>query len=104
MQAVINAVNIVRSIFILIGTGMYLTWRNRLNDQNSPLISHLVVRVALPGTIIANLFGSFTAESMRECLRTAANTDTAAHSRRRQLFRPPGHRKQSDDSDRYPLP
>jgi len=69
MQAVINAVNIVLSIFILIGTGMYLTWRNRLNDQNASLISHLVVRVALPGTIIANLFGSFTAESMRECLQ-----------------------------------
>jgi len=69
MQAVINAVNIVLSIFILIGTGMYLTWRNRLNDQNASLISHLVVRVALPGTIISNLFGSFTAESMRQCLQ-----------------------------------
>ena len=69
MQAVINAVNIVLSIFILIGAGMYLTWRNRLNDQNSSLISHLVVRVALPGTIISNLFGSFTSESMRECLK-----------------------------------
>lgn len=69
MQAVINAVNIVLSIFILIGVGMYLTWRNRLNDKNASLISHLVVRVALPGTIISNLFGSFTSESMRECLK-----------------------------------
>ena len=69
MQAVINAVNIVLSIFILIGTGMYLTWRNRLNDQNASLISHLVVRVALPGTIISNLFGSFTSESMKQCLQ-----------------------------------
>lgn len=69
MQAVVNAVNIVLSIFILIGAGVYLTWRNRLNDQNASLISHLVVRVALPGTIISNLFGSFTSESMRECLK-----------------------------------
>ncbi len=69
MQAVINAVNIVLSIFILIGAGVYLTWRNRLNDKNASLISHLVVRVALPGTIISNLFGSFTSESMRECLK-----------------------------------
>ena len=68
-QAVVNAVNIVLSIFILIGAGVYLTWRNRLNDQNASLISHLVVRVALPGTIISNLFGSFTSESMRECLK-----------------------------------
>lgn len=68
MQAVINAVNIVLSIFILIGAGMYLTFKNKLNDGNASLISHLVVKVALPGTIISNLFGSFTAESMRECL------------------------------------
>ena len=68
MQAVMNAIHIVLSIFIIIGIGMYLTWRNRLNDQNASLISHLVVRVALPGTIISKLFGSFTAESMRECL------------------------------------
>lgn len=68
MQPVINAFNIVLSIFVLIGVGMYLTWRNRLNDQNASLVSHLVVRVALPGTIISNLFGSFTAESMRECI------------------------------------
>ncbi len=65
---VLNAINIVVSIFIIIGVGMYLTWKNRLNDANASLISHLVVRVALPGMIISNLFGSFTAQSMRECL------------------------------------
>ena len=52
MQAVMNAIHIVLSIFIIIGIGMYLTWRNRLNDQNASLISHLVVRVALPGPLI----------------------------------------------------
>lgn len=69
MEAVVNAINIVVCIFMVIGVGMYLTFKNRLNDQNASLVSHLVVKVALPGTIISNLFGSFTAESMRECLR-----------------------------------
>ena len=69
MEGVINAINIVLCIFMVIGTGMYLTFKNKLNDQNSSLISHLVVKVALPGTIISKLFDSFTSESMRECLR-----------------------------------
>jgi len=69
MQAVINAVNIVLSIFIIIGMGIYLTWRNRLTDENAALISHLVVKVALPCSIINNLFTSFDSASMLECIR-----------------------------------
>jgi predicted permease len=68
MQAVTNAVNIVLSIFIIIGAGIYLTWRNRLNDENAALISHLVVKVALPCSIINNLFVSFNSASMLECI------------------------------------
>ena len=68
MQAVTNAVNIVLSIFIIIGAGIYLTWRNRLNDENAALISHLVVKVALPCSIINNLFVSFNSRSMLECI------------------------------------
>ncbi len=65
---VLNAVNIVISIFFIIGVGMYLTWKNHLHDGNASLISHLVVRVALPFTIINTLYTSFTPESLRECL------------------------------------
>ena len=69
MQAVTNAVNIVLSIFIIIGMGIYLTWKNRLNDENAALISHLVVKVALPCSIISNLFTSFDSASMLECIK-----------------------------------
>ncbi len=69
MQAVTNAVNIVLSIFIIIGMGIYLTWKNRLNDENAALVSHLVVKVALPCSIISNLFTSFDSASMLECIK-----------------------------------
>ena len=48
----------------MIGVGMFLTHIGWLNDGNASLISRLVVKVALPGTIISNLFTYYSQETI----------------------------------------
>ena len=61
---VLQAVHTVLSIFVIIGVGMTLTHIGWLNKNNSKLLSNLVVKVALPATIISNLFGKFTRDQL----------------------------------------
>lgn len=64
MDSVVHAFNVVLSIFVMIGAGMLLTGIGWINREISGFISKFVIRVALPATIVANMFGKFTAESL----------------------------------------
>lgn len=64
MEQVLNAVEIVLSIFLMIGVGMLLSGIGWLRDEHSELISRLVVKVALPCMIISNIFTQYTRESL----------------------------------------
>lgn len=64
MEQVLNAVQIVLSIFTMIALGMFLVKINWIKDEHSTLISTLVVKVALPCMIISNIFNKFTRESL----------------------------------------
>ena len=61
---VLQAINIVLSIFMMIGLGMLLYHIGWLKDEHESLLSTLVVRFALPFMIIDNLFSQFTKESL----------------------------------------
>jgi len=54
-----NAVQVVLTIFLMIGLGFLLSRKGLLDASGNRLLSNLVVRVALPGTIINNLFTKF---------------------------------------------
>lgn len=54
-----NAIQVVLTIFIMIGLGFFLSRKGFLDASGNRLLSNLVVRVALPGTIISNLFTKF---------------------------------------------
>lgn len=64
----LDAIQTVLSVFMLIGVGMLLTHLNWLNEKNNKLLTDLVMRVALPGLIVNNLFTSFTRQSLLESL------------------------------------
>ena len=61
---VMEAINIVLSIFMMIGLGMLLYHIGWLKSEHEPLLSTLVVRFALPFMIIDNLFSQFTKEGL----------------------------------------
>ena len=54
-----NAIQVVLTIFLMIGLGFFLARKGFLDASGNRLLSNLVVRVALPGTMISNLFGKF---------------------------------------------
>lgn len=64
MDQVFSAVHIVLSIFLMIGLGMFLNAIGWLKDEHCPLVSRLVVKVALPAMIINNMFLNYTRESL----------------------------------------
>lgn len=64
MESVVNAIEIVITIFLMAGLGMLLYKLNWLDDGNLPLISKLVVKVALPCTIASTMFTQYTPESL----------------------------------------
>ena len=66
MEQVLNAAQIVLSIFTMIGLGMFLVKINWIKDEHGTLISTLVTKVALPCMIISNIFNKFTRESLVE--------------------------------------
>lgn len=66
MQQVVDAIQIVLSIFLMIGIGMFLVGIGWLRDEHGELLSRLVVRVALPCMIITNIFTKFTRDSLIE--------------------------------------
>ena len=66
MEQVLNAAQIVLSIFTMIGLGMFLVKIGWIKDEHGTLISTLVTKVALPCMIISNIFNKFTRESLVE--------------------------------------
>ncbi|MBR5380056.1 MAG: AEC family transporter [Clostridia bacterium] len=60
-----GAVGVVLTIFILMGVGMLLTHIGWIGDGASSFLSKFVVKVALTATVIQNMFGKFTAESLK---------------------------------------
>lgn len=64
MSSVISAVDVVLSIFLMISVGMLLTHIGWIGDKESKFISRFVIRVALPATIVSNIFQKFTRESL----------------------------------------
>ena len=66
MQQVLDAIQIVLSIFLMIGIGMFLVGIGWLRDEHGELLSRLVVKVALPCMIITNIFTKFTRDSLLE--------------------------------------
>jgi predicted permease len=55
----IHALEIIATIFLMIGIGFFLAWRGYLDEPGKRLVSLLVVRVALPGTILRSLLTQF---------------------------------------------
>lgn len=64
MSSVISAVEVVLSIFIMISVGMLLTHIGWMKEAEGKFISRFVIRVALPATIVSNIFQKFTRESL----------------------------------------
>ena len=64
MSSVLSAVEVVLSIFIMISVGMLLTHMGWIKETESKFISRFVIRVALPATIVSNIFQKFTRESL----------------------------------------
>ena len=64
MSSVISAVEVVLSIFLMIAVGMLLTQIGWIKETEGKFISRFVIRVALPATIVSNIFQKFTRESL----------------------------------------
>lgn len=64
MSSIISAVEVVLSIFTMIAVGMLLTHMKWIQENESKFISRFVIRVALPATIVSNIFQKFTRESL----------------------------------------
>lgn len=64
MSSVISAVEVVLSIFCMISVGMLLTHIGWIKETEGKFISRFVIRVALPATIVSNIFQKFTRESL----------------------------------------
>lgn len=59
-----NAIHVVLTIFLMIGLGFFLARKGVINDDGKNLLSTMVVRVALPATIINNIFTRFDRATM----------------------------------------
>jgi len=69
MQNAFNAVGCILLI-ALAGAGVYLLgW---VRDEHLPLLSNLVIKVALPCMIVNNVLGQYTPESLAENLPALA--------------------------------
>ena len=64
MSSVISAVEVVLSIFVMISVGMLLTHIGWIKEAEGKFLSRFVIRVALPATIVSNIFQKFTRESL----------------------------------------
>lgn len=64
MSSVLSAIEVVLSIFVVILLGMLLTKIGWIGQKEASFISKFVIRVALPATIVSNMFGKFTSESL----------------------------------------
>ena len=64
MRMILQAINVVLSIFVMIGLGMLLRHIGWLKTEHEALLSTLVVKVALPFMIVDNLFSQFTREGL----------------------------------------
>lgn len=64
MESILDALQIVLSIFAMIAVGMLLTQLKWIGEKEASFLSRFVIRVALPATIVTNMFGKFTAESL----------------------------------------
>lgn len=64
MNSVISAVEVVLSIFVMISVGMLLTHIGWIREAEGKFLSRFVIRVALPATIVSNIFQKFTRESL----------------------------------------
>ena len=64
MESVLSAVEVVLSIFLMISVGMLLTHMKWIQETESRFISRFVIRVALPATLVSNIFQKFTRESL----------------------------------------
>ena len=64
MESILDALQIVLSIFAMIAVGMLLTQLKWIGEKEASFLSRLVIRVALPATIINKIFKEFTAESL----------------------------------------
>lgn len=69
---VTSAINIVLAIFVMLGVGMALYKMGWIHDGNTPFLSKLVVKLALPAMIVNNLFTNFDRAGMLEALRGIA--------------------------------
>ena len=64
MSEVMNALQAVLSIMLMIGLGMLLTKLKWIDERTSKFLSKLVVKVALPATVLNNMLTKFTKASL----------------------------------------
>ena len=72
MSAMQNAFSAVACILLMAGVGAAIYAVGILRDEHLPLLSTLVVRVALPCMIANNLLGQYTRESLLESVPALA--------------------------------
>lgn len=68
MAAVANAAGIVATIFLMIGLGMLLAGIGWIHEGNGNLLSRLVVKVALPCTIVNTMLTRYDAQTLLKSL------------------------------------
>lgn len=61
----LNTMNIVFTIFAMIGFGFFLTKKNLIDEKIAKFIATLVVSYVVPATLIQNMMTYFTAESLK---------------------------------------
>jgi predicted permease len=60
----LNAVSGVFTIFLLIGTGVFLSYKKWFDERSKILVSKLVTNLALPAYMISNLLTTYTKEKL----------------------------------------
>lgn len=64
MAAIIDAIGVVLSIFLMIAVGILLTYIGWIKDTESKFLAKFVVNVALPSTIISNILGKLSKDNL----------------------------------------
>lgn len=61
----LNTMNIILTIFAMIGFGFYLTKKDLMDEKVAKFIATLVVTYVVPATLINNMMGYFSLESLK---------------------------------------
>ena len=67
----LDALNIVLTLFIMMGVGYYLSYKELINEKVATFISKLIVNFGVPATAISNMTAHFTKETIGPALSSS---------------------------------